>query len=156
MEGLEAGDYGVQIASIRALADLEAAGATEPLIRLLDSNVPEVTIAAAEGLRSLADQIDKGKMLVTARRAGSRFERARALKVLGILGGEDCAVLLLNALDDPDVLVRGAAVSGIANLEEVRAIPKLVDMKKNEANERIIALVRRTLVNLQRIREKKA
>jgi HEAT repeat protein len=156
LEGLRASDYGVQVASIRVLAEIDTGLATEPLIELLDSEVAEVTIAAAEALRDLAERIDKSRMLVLARRAGSRFERARAIKVLGILGGEDAAVLILNALNDPDVLVRGAAVSAIANLEEVRAIPQLENMKKDEANGRIIALVRRTLVNLQRIREKKA
>jgi HEAT repeat protein len=156
LEGLDASDYGVQVASIRALDEIDTPRAIEPLIRLLDSEVAEVTIAATDALGDLADRIDKRKMLVLARRASSRFERARAMKVLGIIGGEDAALLLLNALDDPDVLVRGAAVAAIANLEEVRAIPKLLDMKKNEANGRIIALVRRTLVNLKRIREKKA
>jgi HEAT repeat protein len=154
LEGLDATDYGVQIASVRVLADMGTPRATEAFIHLLDSEVPEVTLAATQGLRKLAGHIDKGRMLVIARRALSRFERARAMKVLGVLGGEDTAVLLLNALDDADVLVRGAAVSGIASLGETRAIPKLEEMKKHEANGRIISLVRRTLVSLQKIRDK--
>jgi HEAT repeat protein len=156
LEGLESSDYGVQVAAIRALAEIATPLATEPFIRMLDSEVPEVTLAAVQGLRSLASHVDKSLMLITARRATSRFERARAMKVLGVLGGEDSALLLLNALDDTDVLVRGAAVSGIATLGEVRAIHKLEEMKKEEANGRIISLVRRTLVNLKKSRDKKS
>lgn len=154
LQGLEQADYGVQVAAIRALADMGTARATEPFIRLLDSEVPEVTIAATRGLRALSEHIDRSKMLVLAKRA-SRFERARALKVLGVLGGEDAAQLLLHALDDMDVLVRGAAVNGLGTLGDVRAIPKLEEMKKEEANGRIISLVRTTLTNLQRIRREK-
>jgi HEAT repeat protein len=147
-------DYGVQVAAIHALVDIKTPLATEPMIDLLDSEVPDVTLAATQGLRALSEHLDRTKWVILARRADTRFERARALKVLGILGGEDVSLILLNALDDPDVLVRGAAVTGIASLKELRAIPKLEEMKKHEANGRIIALVRITLTNLQRLREK--
>lgn len=155
LEALDQADYGVQVAGIKALADIGTPLATDPLIKLLDSEVPEVTLAAKHGLHTLAGHIDKKRVLVVAKRASSRFERARAVKLLGILGGEDSALLLLNALDDPDVLVRGAAVNGVANLGDVRAIPKLEEMKKHEANGRIITLVRGTLVNLVRLRDQK-
>jgi HEAT repeat protein len=151
---LQQEDYGVQVAAIRALVELDTALAADPLIDLLASEVPEVTIAATQGLRTLAKHVDKNKWLVLAKRAGSRFERARALKVLGVIGGEEAANLLLAALDDPDVLVRGAAVNGIASLGDLRAIEKLTEMKKNEDNGRIISLVRTTLLNLRRLREK--
>lgn len=154
LRGLGEADYAVQIASMRALADLGAARATDPVIALLDSEVPEVTFAAVEALRALSTHVDRGKWLVLAKRAPSRFERARALKVLGIIGGEEAAVLVLNALDDDDVLVRGAAVNAIANLQELRAIPKLEEMKKLEVNGRIRSLVRGTLSNLQRLRQR--
>ncbi|MCK6551216.1 HEAT repeat domain-containing protein [Myxococcota bacterium] len=154
LRGLGEVDYAVQIASMKALADLATPRATDPLIALLDSEVPEVTIAAAEALRALAVHVDRSKWLVLAKRAPSRFERARALKVLGIVGGEEAAVLVLNALDDDDVLVRGAAVNAVANLQELRAIPKLEEMKKLEVNGRILSLVRTTLSNLQRLRER--
>lgn len=154
LSGLAQPDFGVQVASIHALADLGAPAATEPCIALLDSEVPDVTLAASQALRALAPHVDRSKWLVLAKRASSRFERARALKVLGTLGGEDAAQLVLAALDDPDVLVRGAAVNAVASLQELRAIPKLLEMKKEEENGRIISLVRTTLLNLQRLQEK--
>lgn len=154
LEALNRDDYGVQVAAIRALVSLDSPRATEPLIAMMSSEVPEVTIAATQGLRELGSHVDRSKWLIVAKRPGSRFERARALKILGVLGGEDAALLLLSALDDPDVLVRGAAVNGIASLGDLRAIPKLEEMKKEEANGRIIALVRTTLLNLRRISEK--
>lgn len=151
--GLEHGDYLVQIASLRALADMDVARAAERVVELLDSKVPEVTLAAGKALEALESHLDRQRYFVMARRSKNDFERARALKVLGFIGGEEASRLLLNALDHPDVLVRGAAVSGLSSLADVRAIPKLREMKKHEENARIIALVRKTLAALERIQE---
>ncbi len=153
LEGLEHLDYRVQIASIRTLAEIGAAEATEPLITMLDSRVPEVTIAAADALRSFREHIDEKKYFVAARRSNNRFFRARALKVLGVLGGDEAATLLLTAMNDQDVLVRGAAIHGLSLIGDVRAIPKLLEMKKLEENARIITLVRSTLGYLERVRD---
>lgn len=153
LEGLSHLDYRVQVASIRALAELGAKEATEPLVTKLDSRVPEVTIAAATALRSFAPYIDRKKYFVAARRSSNRFERARALKVLGVLGGDEAATLLLTAMNDNDVLIRGAAIHGLSLIGDVRAIPKLLEMKKLEENARIITLVRSTLAYLERLRD---
>ncbi len=153
LKGLKRSDYRVQIVSIDSLAEMGASQAVEPVIELLDSKVPEVTIAAGRGLRQLTEHIDKQKYFVRAMRSKNLFERARALKVLGFLGGEDAVKLLLNAMDDPDVLVRGAAVASIASIADTRAIPKLEKMRKREANARIISLVKKTLAYLRRVRD---
>lgn len=153
---LESHDYRVQIAAIRALAEADAAEATEPIINKLDSRVPEVTLAAAEALQLLSEHIDKKKYFVASRRSKNRFGRARALKVVGVLGGEEASKLLLNAMQDPDVLIRGAAVHGLSLIGETRAIPGLREMKKHEENARIIKLVRSTLAYLERIRDEGA
>jgi HEAT repeat protein len=149
LSGLGHGDYRVQLASLAALAELEAVEAAEPVVQMLDARLPEVTLAAARTLRALAPRLDRETWRVRALRA-DRFERARALKVLGALGGEDSVRLLLGAMADPDVLVRGAAVSALFVLGDPRAIPRLRQMKKDEANARIISLVRLTLGALER------
>ena len=148
-EALDHPDYRVQKTAIQALAELGDGVSTEALVAKLDSKVPEVTLAAAAALRRLADHVDRRKYFVLARRA-DRFRRARALKVVGALGGQEASALLLNALDDPDVLIRGAAVAGLAAIGDVRAIPKLTEMRKLEENARIIALVKITLTQLKR------
>ena len=153
LSGLERNDFRVQIASIRGLAELDSPSATEPIITKLDSRVPEVTLAAAEVLQELSDHIDKKKYFVAARRSKNRFRRARALKVVGVLGGEEASTLLLNAINDHDVFIRGAAVHGLSLIGETRAIPKLREMKKHQENARIIKLVRSTLAYLERIRD---
>ncbi len=153
LEGLEDLDYRVQVAAIRTLAEIGAEDATEPLITKLDSRVPEVTLAAAHALRSFRDHIDHKKYFVAARRSKNRFARAQALKVLGVLGGDEAATLLLTAMNDQDVLVRGAAIHGLSLIGDVRAIPKLLEMKKLEENARIITLVRSTLGYLERVRD---
>lgn len=152
-QGLDHGDYLVQIASLTALADMDVPRAAEQVVVLLDSKVPEVTLAAGKALKALESHLNRQKYFVMARRSKNDFERARALKVLGFIGGEEASRLLLNALDHPDVLVRGAAVSGLSSLADVRAIPKLREMKKHEENARIIGLVRKTLAYLERVRD---
>ncbi len=153
MRGLSHGDYKVQIASMRALADMEVPAAAERIVEMLDSRVPEVTLAAGQALEKLEKHLDQQKYFVAALRSKDPFERARALKVLGFIGGEEASRLLLNALDQPDVLVRGAAVGALANLADLRAIPKLREMKKHEENARIILLIRKTLAYLERVRD---
>lgn len=151
--GLRHVDYRVQIASARSLAALDLPEASGPIIELLDAQVPDVTIAAAQAIRSLGRHVDEPLYLVLARRSKDRLERVRALKVVGALGGEEASTLLLNAMDDPDVMVRGAAVSGLFMMRELRAIPKLTEMKKHEENARIRSLVRMTLASLIRSQE---
>ncbi len=151
-QGLTATDYGVQVASVTALGSLNATESVEPILSLLDSRVPEVSLAATETLRTLSPAIDRSQHLVRGLR-GQRFERARSLKILGILGGEEANLILLNALEDPDVLIRGAAVAGLGASGDRRAIPKLEIMKKNEDNARIISLIRGTLAQLLRREE---
>jgi HEAT repeat protein len=155
LRGLDHGDYKVQIASMRALADLVVPEAAERVVEMLESQVPEVTLAASRALEKLKDHLDEQKHKVAALRSRDPFERARSLKVLGFIGGEESSRLLLNALDHSDVLVRGAAVGALANLADVRAIPKLKEMKKHEENARIILLIRKTLGDLERISEAK-
>jgi HEAT repeat protein len=151
--GLAHGDYKVQIACMRALADMEVPAAAERVAEMLDSHVPEVTLAAGHALVKLKQHLDHQKYRVAALRSKDPFERARALKVLGFIGGEEASLLLLNALDHPDVLVRGAAVGALTNLGDVRAIPKLREMRKNEENARIIISIRKAIANLERKRD---
>lgn len=153
LEGLEDLDYRVQVAAIRTLAELAVPQATEPLITMLDSRVPEVTIAASTALRNFREHIDEKKYFVAARRSKNRFARAQALKVLGVVGGEEASTLLLTSMNDQDVLIRGAAIHGLSLIGDIRAIPKLLEMKKLEENARIITLVRSTLAYLERVRD---
>lgn len=153
MTGLRHADYRVQIASMRALADLDAAEATEPLIGKLDARVPEVVVAATESLTALRAHVDGAKYRVNALRAKNRFVRARALKVLGVLGEDEDRRVLMRALDDRDLVVRGAAVAALGNLQELRAIPKLAQMRTQQENARIISSVKATLHKLRQIRD---
>lgn len=151
--GLRHVDYRVQIASAQSLAILDLPEAAAPIIELLDAQIPDVTIAAARAIRDLGHHVDEPLYLVLARRSKDRLERVRALKVVGALGGDEASKLLLNAVDDPDVMVRGAAVSGLGMMRELKAIPKLTEMKKHEENARIRSLVRLTLASLIRSQE---
>ena len=151
LDGLDHRDYRVQIACIEALADLDSPQTTAPLIAHFDSRVPEVTSAVEAALSRLKHRIDAQRYFVEARRARGRFEQARALRVLGVLGGEPASRLLLSALDDRDVLVRSAAIAALGTLGETRAINKLRRMRKQEENSRIMTQVKGTLAHLLRL-----
>jgi len=149
MLGLQHQDYVVQVASIEALADLDAAQSVEPIIAKLQARVPDVVLAATRALTTLRRHIDGSKYRVTARRAPDRYHRVRALKVLGVLGQEDDRRQLISALDDQDVVVRGAAVTALGNLKEPRALPKLRQMRSSQDNARILSSLKATLRRLQ-------
>lgn len=149
MLGLEHRDYVVQVASIEGLADLDDPDAVEPLVAKLDARVPDVVLAAMRSLATLKAHIDGRKYRVIARRARDRSARVRALRVLGVLGDEEDRRLLLSALDDEDVVVRGAAVTALGLLEEPRALPKLKQMRTSQDNARILSSLKATLRRLQ-------
>lgn len=153
LRGLEHQDYLVQVASISALADSGTPEVTEALVRMLDAQVPEVMVAATEAVRRLRGHVDAQRYRVLALRAKERFERARALKVLGILGDEESRRILLGALDDPDLVVRSAAVSALAGLGELRALPRLEQMRGMEENARILSSLKIALAQLRRLRD---
>lgn len=153
LRGLKHQDYLVQVASIRALADAGAPEATEALVKMLDAQVPEVMVAATEAMHRLKQHLDVQRYRVLALRAKRRFDRARALKVLGILGDEESRRILLGALDDPDLVVRSAAVSALASLGELRALPQLEQMRTQEENARILAALKIALSQLRRLRD---
>lgn len=151
--GLDHQDYVVQVASIQALSDLGAAEAVPKLIAKLDARVPDVMLAATEALRNLRDDIDGKKYRVSALRAKARLQRVRAIKVLGVLGEEEDRRLLIGALDDSDVMIRGAAVTALGNLQETRALPKLTQMRASSDNARIISSLKATLRRLRDLEE---
>jgi len=153
LRGLKHQDYLVQVASIRALADAGSPEATEALVKMLDAQVPEVMVAATEAVHQLKQHLDVQRYRVLALRAKRRFDRARALKVLGILGDEESRRILLGALDDPDLVVRSAAVSALAGLGELRALPQLEQMRTQEENARILAALKIALAQLRRLRD---
>ena len=153
LRGLDHQDYLVQIASIRALADSGSPEVTGALVQMLDARVPEVMVAAAEAVHRLKAHLDPQRYRVLALRAKARFERARALKVLGILGDEESRRILLGALDDPDLIVRSAAVSALVGLGELRALPQLEQMRAEEDNARILSSLKHALSQLRRLRD---
>ena len=51
--------------------------------------------------------------------------RAKALKLLGVIGGNDAEKVLIDALSDQDVYLRGTAVMAMAELGTANVIPSL-------------------------------
>jgi len=76
--------------------------------------------------------------------------RAKALKLLGVVGGDKAEQVLLDALKDEDVYLRGTAVMAMAELGNARLVPALEKLEADPANQRILHLVRHTLKQLSR------
>lgn len=151
LRGLQMPSYRVQAVAIDALGHLDDPSVVEPVARLLGARSPEVSRAAARALTRLRRHIDAKTYLTVARRSRDRKARAHALRIVGVLGGEEASSIILFAMDDKDITVRGAAVAALVDLRDLRAIPKLKEMKNQRENARIVALVRSTLAHLTRL-----
>ncbi|MBK8013831.1 MAG: HEAT repeat domain-containing protein [Deltaproteobacteria bacterium] len=151
LRGLQMPSYRVQAAAIDALGHLDDPSVVEPIARLIGARSPEVSRAAARSLARLRKHIDAKTYLMVARRSRDRRARAHALRIAGVVGGEEASSAIFFAMDDKDITVRGAAVAALVDLRDPRAIPKLKEMKGRRENARIIALIRSTMAHLARL-----
>ena len=117
-----------------------------------DGEVDAVRESARLALRQLRDQLPLGQ-IVRAAASDDRHARARALRLLGVLGGSTAQEVLLRALRAPDPYIRGTSVLALQDLGDVDLIPVLEGLEGDPSNQRILNLVQHTLVHLRRMRE---
>jgi HEAT repeat protein len=85
--------------------------------------------------------------------APDKHVRAHALKQLGVLGGSEAEIALLEALGADDTYIRGTAVLALRDFGDPGVIPRLERMAEDPSNGRILALVRHTLKQLRTKRD---
>jgi HEAT repeat protein len=155
MEFLDLGISNRSSPSIRkgavvVLQEMKSVDATERILQVYerDIEVDEVRNAARDSLRELRQFLPLQEIVREAR-SGDKHSRARALKLLGVVGGDIARTTLQVALDDPELYHRGTAVLAVAELGERSMIAKLERMQQDTANKRIAHLIRHTLKQLR-------
>jgi HEAT repeat protein len=114
-----------------------------------DIEEEEVRAAAKSALRELRDVLPMAQILKDAAPSSEKHTRARALRLLGCLGGAEARGVLVGALEDDDRYVRGIAVMALGELGDVTVLPAVEKLARNPDNERIMHLVNNTLRQLR-------
>lgn len=150
-EGIDHREPAVRRGALRALASLANAEAARLVLRVYDRDVEEeeVRIAAREALRELQSHLPLLHILRDATSAAEKHARARALRLLGAVGGAEAEHALLAALGDSDRYIRGIAVMALGELGDPAALPSLEKLAADPENARILHLVNNTLRQLR-------
>lgn len=140
-----------------AVTVLHAMGSREATTLILevyerDIEVDEVRDATRLALRDLRRFLPMPQILAEAG-AADKHVRARALKLLGVLGGETAQQSLTQALAADDTYIRGTAVMALRDLGNPEVIPVLEKLAEDPANQRILHLIRHTLKQLRKRRD---
>jgi HEAT repeat protein len=143
-------NYRVQAGAVRLLGEMRTAASLGPLADLLvsDDVVPEVKKEAAEALASMKSLIDV-KAQVAVLESSDRTAQDRAIKLLGIQGGQEAVEALLRLLKHSDLFVRRQAVFALGDAGDPRAVPALEYLQKTEDNQRFKDIIGRTIRKLK-------
>jgi HEAT repeat protein len=112
--------------------------------------VDEVRLAARQSLASMRAVLDPGVLAIQARTSADKRERARAVSLLGLVGGERAFRVCVSALNDGEVYVRGVAAMALAEMGDKRAIPELRGLLDRPANSRILKVLTSAVRRLER------
>lgn len=150
--GLASPKPAVRLAAAGYLAEVGTAAAVRALMDAYEQEVDDAESRRVlrEHLRNLRALMPKEQLLADAKSADDRFKRARALRFLGVMGGESCFDVLIANLSADDVYLRGVAALALAEAGDARAIQPLMKLIDDEGNSRIAQIVRNSVQILQR------
>ncbi|HZS77413.1 MAG TPA: HEAT repeat domain-containing protein [Ktedonobacteraceae bacterium] len=127
----------VRAAAARALGKLEATGAEQTLLQMLDTSEDDVRTAAAQALGDLGPQLSATAIETLEGHFYSELEedtRAAIISALGECGERTPIQVLETALDDPEWQVREAAALAMAKQQD-RAILEALEDHTNDESE---------------------
>lgn len=126
------------IEALRAVKDDAAAELVREIFNR-DVEVDEVRQAARLALKSLRPYVDMQGIIdvATGKHGAAKHDRARAIKSLGVLGGDEAKHALLTTLHDPEHYLRGTTVIALRELGDAGVVPELEAMAGDPANDRI-------------------
>ena len=152
--GVRHRDPSVRRGAVQVLRTLATAEATQIILDVYerDIEVDEVRNATRQALRDLRRYLPLQQVLNDVA-SQDRHERAHALKLLGVLGGEPAQAAIMQALHADDVYIRGTAVLALGELGDPTGIPPLEKFADDPANQSILGVVRKALKQLKEHRE---
>ena len=144
----------VRKGGVEVLHSLNSAAATHIILDVYerDMEVDEVRDATRDALRDLRRFLPM-QDIVSEANSTDKQVRVRALKLLGVLGGDSAKESLTEALAADDPYIRGTAVMGLRDLGNPDVIPMLEKLAEDPLNQRILNLIRHTVKQLSKKRE---
>jgi len=141
----------VRRGAIEVLQALKGPEAAQLVLEVYDRDVEEEEVknAARTALRELRGELPVTQIVKDATSSPEKHARARALRLMGVVGGPEAQKVLVGALADDDYYVRGIAVMALGELGNPAAVPSLEKLIEDPANQRIVHLVRTTLTQLR-------
>jgi HEAT repeat protein len=145
-------DAGVRRGAVRVLHAMETAEAAQLILKVYERDIEAdgVRNETRKALRELRRFLEIQNIVKDAVENPQKHARAKALKLLGVIGGDEAEKVLLDALADQDVYLRGTAVMAMAELGNPNVVPSLEKLEADPANQRILHLVRHTLKQLRK------
>ncbi|MBI3178579.1 MAG: HEAT repeat domain-containing protein [Deltaproteobacteria bacterium] len=149
---LEHRDASVRTGAVQVLDEMATAEAALLVHKVYDRDIEADAVRAAtrRALRHMRQFLPVDQIVKDAVDSPQKHARAKALKLLGVLGGEQAQKVLLGALNDEDAYVRGNAVMAMGELGDPAVVPALEKMEADPANQRIVHLVRHAIAQLRR------
>ena len=151
-EATEHRDPRVRRGAVQLLGETASKEATQIILSVYERDI-EVDAVRAEtraALRDLRTFLNVERVVEDAASSPDKHSRAKALKLLGVIGGAEAEKALLEALKDEDIYLRGTAVMAMRELGDPSLVPSLERLVNDPANQRIAHLVKHTLKQLKK------
>lgn len=147
----------VRRGAVQVLHELGTPEATRLILSVYerDIEVEEVRNATRDALRSRRAQLPMDQIVKDATSSAEKYTRARALKLLGVVGGDHAEQVLVAALNDNEIYIRGNAVMALQWLGSPTVVPTLERLAADPANQRIMLQIRSVLKALREKDSKK-
>jgi HEAT repeat protein len=136
--------------AVDALGDEKAPEAAGLVLAVFERDIEEQDVrdAARWALRKLVPYLPMSRIFADAV-GPEKHARARALRLLGAVGGSDARRLLLASVVDPDPWVRGIAILALGELGDPTVVPELEKLAADPANQRLSQILDNALRELR-------
>ena len=128
-----AGDTNVRIAAIRALGEVGASGAVDPLVRLLRESDSQIAQAAQESLASLPG-MEADAAVRALLSASDKTDRLLGIELVSRRRMMDSVPVMFAAARDSDTQIRAAATRRLGEMGTAEELPALLDLLEQADN----------------------
>jgi HEAT repeat protein len=127
------GDTNVRIAAIRALGEVGAGGAVDPLVQLLRESDSQLAQAAQESLASLPG-MEADAAVRALLSASDKTDRLLGIELVSRRRMMDCVPVMFAAARDSDTQIRAAATRRLGEMGTAEDLPALLDLLEQADN----------------------
>ncbi|MEW5853973.1 MAG: HEAT repeat domain-containing protein [Myxococcota bacterium] len=147
-------DAGVRAEAARLLGPRQDVRAVEALASAYDrvGEQERVRVEIRRSLERLRPLINLTDLIQQARSAPDKQLRARAIRLLGVVGDPRAASAMEEFLADPDPYIQGTAALALADMGSVQSIPKLEETLPRVTDTRAQQPVEHAIKKLKRMR----